>query len=336
MSGQVSTAFSRVWDRPIILLDGALGTELEKLTSAPRLPWSLDGLILKPQCTLQIHERYIRAGADVITTNAFRANGRTLRQISWDQVQLPADADPVLVEVWERKAWGELEGALSRYAVALAQAARRRLGKENEACVAGNLAPLEDCFSPQRAPSKSEAYAEHRRKAHALAQASADLILIETMGSLGEAQGALEAALETTLPVWISLVARGGALLSGEPFSRAIKMVKAYLPSPLCAVLLNCCEPEEIDPLLPKLVQAFASEPVRVGAYANVQAPDQHGVWRRRAEITPEAYARRAQRWIQEGASIVGGCCGTTPQDIVALQQRWKLTYYHLFSDQKR
>lgn len=328
MARQVSTAFSRVWDRPIILLDGALGTELEKLIAAPRLPWSLDGLILSPQLTQRLHERYLEAGADVITTNAFRANGRTLRQVRWNQIQLPETAEPALKEIWMQGWWEELEGALTRYATRLAQTARRQLDKEDEVCIAGNLAPLEDCFAPQRAPSRPEAYREHRRKAQCLAQAGVDLILIETMGTLGEAEGTLEAALETTLPVWISFVARGGKLLSGEPFSEVLAMLKAHLPSSLCGALLNCCEPEEMDALLPELTSAFGGASVRVGAYANVQAPDQHGVWRRRADIPPSAYARRAQQWVERGASIVGGCCGTTPQDIAALQQRFKLPYH--------
>ncbi|HEY5596028.1 MAG TPA: homocysteine S-methyltransferase family protein [Candidatus Bipolaricaulota bacterium] len=328
MSVRVSKPFSQLWSRSVILLDGALGTELEKLIPAPRLPWSLDGLIFNPQLTQRLHERYLQAGADVITANAFRTNGRTLRQVRWNQVQLPETADAALKEVWAHGRWEELEGMLTCYAVQLAQSARRQLDKEDEVCIAGNLAPLEDCFSPQRAPSISEAYAEHRRKAQCFAQAGVDLILIETMGTLGEAEGALEAALDTSIPVWISFVARGGALLSGESFSQGFAMLKAHLPSSLCGVLLNCCEPEEIDALLPRMASAFGGSSVRVGAYANVQAPDQDGVWRRRADMSTNAYARRAQQWVERGASIVGGCCGTTPQDIAALQQRFKLTYH--------
>lgn len=317
----VATRYDALLQRPLIQLDGAMGTQLEHLLPTARLPWSLDGLVRHPELTSAVHEAYLEAGADVLTTNAFRANRRALARVCWDEVELPSTADEALKAVWRNRAWDDLEGVLAQLAVRLAQTARTRRGPAR-ACVAGNLAPLEDCFSPELAPARAAAECEHRPKARALAEAGADLILIETMNSLREALGALAAALETGLPIWISFVCRGGpTLLSGEPLEAAARAVLDHQPG-VDALLVNCCFPEEIDAIVPALGTWLAGSGVRFGAYANLEAPNANGVWQRRAELTPQAHAAWAARWVAQGVSIIGACCGSTPEDIAWLSGR--------------
>lgn len=313
--------FAKLFQKDLVLLDGALGTELEKSILTPKLPWSLDGLIDHPDRVQAIHARYIRAGADVITINAFRTNQRTLERVNWDDVKLPADADVILKAIWENKAWDQLDKALTHLAVRIAQKTREQLDKAS-VCVAGNITTVEDCFSPEQAPPSRIAYREHQRKANHLAEAGVDLILIETMNAIAEAEVALKASLQTGLPVWISFVIDGsGALISGESFEAALDAVETHRSADLSAVLLNCCFPEEVDVVLPALAEWAQRRSLRFGVYANVQAPDEAAVWRRRSGLTPQAYLGHVERWINMGASIVGGCCGTTPLDIQTLHQ---------------
>ena len=311
--------YLKLLEKDVVLIDGALGTELEKAIATPLLPWSLDGLVLHPDQTQRIHERYLHAGVDVITTNAFRTNHRTLKQVDWEAVVLPDAAPAALKSLWQRHAWEELEETLTRVAVKIAQCARAQSGRQTT-CIAGNLAPLEDCFSPQSAPSKADAYLEHLNKARTLATAGVDLLLIETMNTIHEADAALDAALETGLPVWVSFVCRGGPeLFSGEPLVDAVRMVLNKNHPSIAVVMVNCCFPEEIKLALPVLADALGGTTLRFGAYANLEAPNTSGVWRRRTALNARTYLKQVRDWIALGASVVGGCCGSTPDDLALL-----------------
>lgn len=314
----VTARYLSLMEKSVILIDGALGTELEKAIAAPRLPWSLDGLVLRPDLTREIHKRYLQAGVDVITTNAFRTNRRTLRQV--DAVALPNTTPAQLKSMWHQRDWKGLEAALTRVAVELAKQARAQSARQ-AACIAGNLAPLEDCFSPQRSPARTDAFPEHLDKARALAEAGVDLLLIETMNTVHEAEAALDAALETGLPVWISFVCRGGpSLFSGEPLTDAVKMVLDKAHPSIAVLMVNCCFPEEINRAMPVLAEALGGTPLRFGAYANLEAPDARGVWQRRQALSTHVYLEHVRRWIGLGATVVGGCCGSTPDDLALLR----------------
>jgi len=311
--------YRKLCKKELILLDGAMGTELDKVMCDPKLPWSLDGLVFAPGTVCNLHQSYIEAGADVVITNAFRTNRRTLQRVDWRGVALNGLENEVLGGEQTTLGGEQLEKLLTRRAVEVAKKARRA---HDDVCVAGNLSPLEDCFASEKSPAPAAALPEHRHKARHLAQAGVDLLLVETMNSLAESECALRACLETGLPVWISFVGSAwGTLLSGESLDCAIEMLKRYLPSTLDAVLLNCCLPEEIDRLLPPLAQQLRGLPLRFGAYANLEAPNVQGVWQRRTKLTPKRYLDHAKRWVDQGATIVGGCCGSTPEDILVLRE---------------
>ena len=148
-----------------------------------------------------------------------------------------------------------------------------------------------------------------------LAEAGVDLLLVETMPAWPEALVALIAAQETGLPVWFSLHTREpGVLLSGDPHETTLAQLDVW-PE---AVLINCI-PAERAAAEVKALRAVVPAEIPIGVYANTGHVDPVKGWSTEDRIGPERYAELATRWVEAGASIIGGCCGTTPAHIQAL-----------------
>ncbi len=297
-----------------LLLDGATGTELNRRGVDTGLPlWSARALIENPAAVRSIHADYIAAGADVLTTNTFRTHRRTL------------DTCPT--------AWRSAGRAreLTQLAVQLAREAIIRSGRS--IFIAGSMSPLEDCYSPQLVPPDAELRVEHQEMARDLAEAGCDVLLIETMNTIREAVIATEAALVTGLPVCVSFVVGPGGrpptdpnalhnhnneamtLLSGESIEDAVNAVNHFNPN---VILINCVPFNVIDRAF-DLLGAASDRPI--GLYANVGHMDAEVGWALTDDVRPEAYAHRAREWIDRGAKIVGGCCGTSPDHIAAIKK---------------
>ena len=136
------------------------------------------------------------------------------------------------------------------------------------------------------------------------------------MNSVREAVAATRSAVATGLPTLASVVCgRDGHLLSGEPLSAAAKALTLLQPD---ALLINCATAPELHRPLTNL-RANTSLPV--GAYGNVSFRDESGIWLQTDAVQPEAYAAYARRWNAAGATLIGGCCGTTPAHIAALRK---------------
>jgi S-methylmethionine-dependent homocysteine/selenocysteine methylase len=169
-----------------LILDGALGTELHRRGVNIRLPlWSAASIRENPDIVQRIHEEYIHAGADIITTNTFRTDTRT-----YQKAGLPA-------KIAEND---------THMAVNLVRQAISTASVQRKIWIAGSMAPLEDCYRPELAPDYPTAFAEHKQKAIWLAEAGVDFILIETMNTAGEALAAARAALTTGVPVAVSYI----------------------------------------------------------------------------------------------------------------------------------
>ena len=270
--------------RPI-LLDGATGTELERRGVRCELPlWSAHALLAAPALVERVHSEYVEAGAEIVTANTFRTQARTLARAG-----LAARTEE-----------------LTTRAVALA-----RTAAGERAFVAGSMPTLEDCWRPDLTPNDAALDREHRAHAMLLVSAGADLILVETMNTIREAVAAARAAIATSLPVCVSFACDERArLLSGEPLERALAAVLSLGPA---VVGVNCLPPAHVPPALAVLRatrRAFA-------VYANLGAPRAGGG--RTHDATPAAFAAEARRWIDAGARIVGGCCGTTPDHVRAI-----------------
>ncbi|MEU2613201.1 homocysteine S-methyltransferase family protein [Micromonospora sp. NPDC007271] len=283
-----------------LLLDGGLATELQRAGWPMAAPWwTSDALRTEGgrRAVRRIHERYVAAGADVVTANTFRCNPRAMRA---------ADVTP------------EHLRRLIRAAVGLARAA---VGER--ALVAASLAPAADCYRPDLVPGDDDLRREHGWTARELAAAGSDLVLAETMNSVREAVIAVEAALATGRPVWVSLVCAGGPrLLSGEPLGAAVRVLWEHGAS---AVLVNCTTLDDTESCLEVMSRA-AWRPF--GAYPNIE--NRFAIPKRSdvnqfipAGIGPAAFARRLATWrTRYGLDVLGGCCGTSPEHLSALRRR--------------
>lgn len=176
--------------------------------------------------------------------------------------------------------------------------------------VAGSLAPLEDCYRPDLSPR--EARGEHREVARALAGAGVDVIVCETFPHVGEGLVALEEAVATGVPAWMAFTAGpDGSLMSVE---RMAEGAAAALDRGASAVMVNCTAAARTLPYVARLVEVAAGR-APVGAYANAGDAD----WNVFEAAAVERYVAAARSWIEAGAEIVGGCCGTGPAHIAAL-----------------
>ncbi len=291
-----------------VLLDGSIGSELVRRG----LRWRWHGLRTDPQKVQVLHEEYLAAGADVVRTNTFQLNRR---------VYLNVFRNPDHVRYIGAPGVETRAEELTRKAVEVARAARDASGRD--AAIAGVMSPLEHCFRPDLAPKPAQARAEHAEIASLLADGGVDLLLLESMNTIAEAQAAAEAALDTGLPVWVSFVpGPEGEILSGESL---VAGAKAMHERGVDVILVNCAPPEDITLALSKL-RAATDRPI--GAFAHIGSFDPpswkfefHPQFTGTEAWPPDRYADIARSWLEAGTRVIGGCCGTGPDHIQALRE---------------
>ncbi len=281
-----------------LLLDGATGTELGRrgvdITSTA---WSARAIRDAPGVLQEIHEQYLHAGAGAITANTFRTHERSVIA-------------------------SDLSGAaklLTREAVQIAIAARDNV--QPAALVFGSVAPLEDCYEPHLAPKFDVCKAEHAQQIERLLDAGVDRILIETINIQHEAMAAAEAAREYAPGKWMisfCTLADGppGTLLSGQPVTDVLPQL-----SDAAAVGINCVAAPAIAPHV-RLLRALLPDTVEVMAYGNIGRVEPSGQWVQTDAVSPDRYAMYAQQWRDAGATIIGGCCGTSPETLAAVARQ--------------
>jgi S-methylmethionine-dependent homocysteine/selenocysteine methylase len=267
------------------ILDGAIGTELISRGLVLEAPdWSARAIAQAPDLLAQIHADYARAGATLHTANTFRTQPRTMGED-----------------------WTSALGAAVHIA---------RDAVPSRCVVLGSMAPIEDCYRPDLSPGAA-ARPQHRGVASALANAGCDVLLCETFANGAEAVVAVEEAMATGLPVWLSLTAGPfGDLLSPVELAR---IGKDAASTGVERLLVNCIAATQIGPY----VEAISTLGVAVGVYANAGREDEALGWSATSPRAAEAYAVLAERWRDAGASVIGGCCGTGPLHIQALADRF-------------
>ena len=277
------------------LIDGAMGTELMRAGLDLPLPiWSGDVNLTHPDYVRRIHEAYLTAGADILTTNTFRATPRAYRNNGYE----------------EHEAIQRSHESLER-AVELA---RQTAGAD--IIVAGSIAPLEDCYEPDLFPGIEFPQREFRELAIWLQDAGIDVILFETMGSWPEIKTALSATVDLQIPRWLSLILKNSnTLLDGTDLLNVLSDIKDY---GIEMVLLNCslCSvtADAVDLLLTNWKGAW-------GVYPNVGVamPTKEGVIEEK--LTIKEFAKEINTYLTSGANVVGGCCGSNPDYIRAARE---------------
>lgn len=284
----------------VTLLDGGMGQELLRRSGDGPTPlWATQVMIDHPGLVQEIHADYFAAGATVATTNTYAIHHDRLRRAGID----------------------DRFGALHAQALSEARAARDVAGGGR---IAGAIGPLVASYRPETHPPYEEAVASYSEIASILGP-EVDVILCETVASLAHARAVLEGAREAGRPVWLSVTVDdedGSRLRSGEP----VAGLGAVLDGAE-AVLANCSAPEAMAAALAEL-KRFG---LPYGAYANAfreitkaflaDSPTADAL-SARPEMTPARYAEFALDWVGLGATIVGGCCETTPAHIAEIARR--------------
>lgn len=283
MSGE--SLLRRLHDGPPLLLDGAMGTELARRgvdTSTPL--WSAQALLDAPATVAQVHRDYLAAGAELHTACTFRTHPGAVT----------AAGEPAPFQV------------LARQAVVLARQALRDAAQP--VWLLGSLAPVADCYRPQDVPDDATLRDVHTRHARALAAAGVDGFVVETMNTAREAAAATAAARPLDRPVLTSVITRrDGRLLGGDSLRDVVAAFGEAFPD---ALLLNCAGIEALDAPVEALRQAWDGP---WGVYPNACVGDAAD-WGRRAGDAELAQA--AKRWLEVGASVLGGCCFTTSETV--------------------
>lgn len=264
-----------------LLLDGGMGSEIRRRSDkVDRGSATMDD----PELVREIHDDYLGAGADIITTNTF-SSGR---------VNLEVYGPP-----------GATMERYNRRATELAREERDRL--KPDGFVAGGISIPR---GKQRAPGpgSKETWEDYRTQSDVLADAGVDFLLYEFIGFVADCKAAAAAGAATGLPVFLGLrwVSADGMLESGESFE---DLVKALDGLSVDAILPMCCNPPAATGALHKLRDTFGGV---IGTYPRVG--DITG------DYTPEEFAHHGRRWIDAGVQVVGGCCNTTPEHIAALE----------------
>ena len=181
--------------------------------------------------------------------------------------------------------------------------------------IAASITTLEWCFRPDKTPDVEEIYDEYIEELSDYADAGADIFLFETFNSTSEGKVALKAAQEVGKPAWIAFVPyKDGKLLGGETMAQVVDAMGPLKPDVL---LLNCAPPDHITAGLEKLAPVWDGP---LGVYAHVgkfNPPE----WMFTDEYPAERYRDECQKWHDMGATVIGGCCGTTPDYISLLKQ---------------
>jgi len=291
----------RLGRKETVILDGGIGSEMLRRG----VTWEGHKVESEPDAIRSIHADYIRAGADVVSTNTFQLARRSYMNHFADLDHMRHIGAPDL----ERRAAPLIQEGVKR-----ALEAREQQGRP-DVCIAGAMTTLDWCFRPDMAPSLDDMRAEYRETVGAFKDGGVDFMLFETFNSSKEARMALEASQESGIPAWVGFVCDSqGRLLNGETTDEVVRGLAGVEPD---ALLFNCAPVPDITRALRELSKTYRKP---TGGYAHVgrfDPPD----WMFTDEYPPDQYLAAAREWASMGAQVLGGCCGTTPLHIEALKR---------------
>ena len=315
MKGHYSAAYQRIEEliasERCAILDGGVTTELQHVGPkehrvSDKGLWGTGVLYREPYAALEVHKRYVAAGCDIIST------------ITWAIMDAQEMEMQRMVEHSELRHWMDV----ARRGIMLARQAVDEGGRSGECAVGFSLNG--DIVDPQRL---------HRIQllARVFKEDPPDLILLETMSLVREdlTEPAVEIMLETGLPVWLSFRrCRHGVCgihgqhwggPEGDLFGR---QARHFEEMGVGALLINCLPIDHVSGMISWL-RDFTEMPL--GAYPNLGRYLDPG-WKFDDEVGPEEYANLALQWREEGAQIVGGCCGVTPEHMAVVGTRLAAT----------
>lgn len=277
--------------KDLLIFDGAMGTQLQNAgLKAGDIPEELN--IEQPELLRGIHKKYLDAGAHFITTNTFGCN-----RLKMADAKYPAQ-----------------EMLLS--AVKNARQARAEAGREEDAYVVLDIGPIGQLLEPMGTLTFDEAYDIILEQIIPVKD-QVDAVLFETMSDLYEVKAGVLAVKEhTDLPVFVTMTfEQNGRTLSGNDPETFVNVAEGLGAD---VVGVNCSlGPEELKPIIQEILET-ASVPVMLQPNAGLPCLE-HG--ETHYHVTPEEYVEAMKDYMEQGAAIVGGCCGTTPEFIEKLSK---------------
>lgn len=288
----------------ITLLDGGLGQEINKRspsdTSHPL--WSVKVMDEHPQIVVDVHKDFLNAGARTLSVNSYTIT----------QSRLARNDAAGRFDEWHRLALSTIHKAIAETDI-----------NRNDITIAGCLPPIAASYVSEAALDYQQSYDEFAAIIEAQ-QADVDLFLVETMSNIQETKAAIAALKDYGHEALIALTLKDDAsnqLRSGETLEQAIDTLAAEGLSALC---VNCCYPEAIDKAIPFIAKAG----LRTGGYANgftsisALAPGQTvDNLSARTDLSAPNYSHHIDKWLDAGATIIGGCCEIGPEHIAYLHQ---------------
>ncbi|MGN0242729.1 MAG: homocysteine S-methyltransferase family protein [Lachnospiraceae bacterium] len=268
--------------------DGAMGTILQKNgLAAGELPelWN----ITKPELIVDVHQQYLQAGANLIVTNTFGANALKISHTEYSVSQV-------------------ITAAVNNAKKAIVLSGK-------EAYIALDLGPTGKLMKPYGDLAFDEAYNLYKEMILAGTKAGAHFVLLETMSDLYEAKAGVLAAKENSaLPVVVTMVFdEDGKLLTGANIETAVATLEGL---GVDAIGFNCgLGPVQMQKLLPRLVSC-CSKPIIVNPNAGLPVYENGETI---FKVGPDEFAQAMTSIVHGGATIIGGCCGTTPDHIKAM-----------------
>ncbi|HNR65488.1 MAG TPA: homocysteine S-methyltransferase family protein [Atribacterota bacterium] len=291
--------FLALLSQKTLVIDGAMGTMLQqyglKAGEAPEM-WN----ITQPDIVKSIHTSYLEAGADIILTNTFGANGIKLQKLGFRERLLELNEQAVKLA---RKAADEY-----------------REVHQQPIFIAGSIGPSGEILGPCGLVKDEEAYAGYEEQVKVLASSGIDFILLETFYDLNEIGIALKAVKEICdLPVFASMT-----------FDDSLKTIYGISPEKAVKVLFqegadgvgaNCGSgPETLYKVIAQM-RVLTDAPLLVKPNAGIPYIDNNRII---YPATPQEMAEYTEKFIQLRVNIIGGCCGTTPEHIRAIAGKVK------------
>ena len=281
----------------VLISDGGMATELEARGYDLSDPlWSAKLLADAPQEIVAVHAAYFRAGATIATTAGYQASFEGFAAHGIDRHEATA---------------------LLQRSVELARAARDEAGAGGLS-VAASIGPYGAALADgseyrgRYGLSVAALTRWHRPRLEILAAAGADVLALETVPDVDEAEALVNLVRSVGVPAWLSYSIDGTRTRAGQPLADAFA-VAAGVPE-IVAIGVNCCAPEDV---LPAIRAANIGKPVIVYPNSGERWDDRRRAWSGPSRFSGEL----ATQWVAAGARIVGGCCRVRPADIAAVHR---------------
>jgi S-methylmethionine-dependent homocysteine/selenocysteine methylase len=293
-----NTWLQRLQANEIVLIDGATGTELQRRgVPMDEIAWSGAAVLSHPDAVRETHEDYIRAGSRVITTNTFGSTRQML----------------------EPAGFGDQVEAVHRGAVRLAIEACDNVAEAGVA-IAGSISTEPPGFDRGAFLAPEEELEAYREAAGFLADSGVDLIALEMMVETDHAARGMQAALETNLPVWLGVgckKTKDGRIVSFDHTDLEFtRVLDALIPMGPTVVNIMHSEIGAIPEAIDRVRERWSGP---IGVYPESGYFTQPH-WNFVDVIAPVDLVTEALGWVAAGVRLLGGCCGTSPEHIKALQ----------------